>query len=85
MPWSRTTRSTPRTCSVLESDEVFQRPAEPVEFGDDKLITCPVGREQRFVEFGSAGEFSGGRINEDLLAAGRCQGVVLGFGVLVMG
>lgn len=68
-----------------ELDEVFQRPAEPVEFGHHELIKRPVAREQRFVELGSAGEFSGGCVNEDLLAAGRCQGVVLGFGVLVMG
>jgi hypothetical protein len=62
---------------------VFQRPAEPVEFGDDKLIAGPVGREQRLVEFGSAGQLPRCCVEEDLLAARRCQGVVLGFRVLI--
>lgn len=66
-------------------DEMVQGPPEPVEFGDDELIAGTVGREQCLVEFGSAGELSGGCVDEDLLAPGRCQGVVLGFGVLVMG
>lgn len=70
---------------VGQVDEVFQRPTEPVELGDDELIACPVGREQGLVEFGSAGELSGGRVEEDLLAAGRGQSIVLGLGVLITG
>jgi hypothetical protein len=42
-----------------------------------------VGRAQGLVERGTAGECAGGLLDEHLLAAGRGQGVVLGFGVLV--
>jgi hypothetical protein len=31
------------------------------------------------------GEFAGGLVDEDLVAADRAEGVVLGFGVLVAG
>jgi hypothetical protein len=39
-------------------DEVLKRATEPVEFGDDELVTAPAGDQQRLVEFGAAGEFA---------------------------
>jgi hypothetical protein len=64
-------------------DEVLQGTAEPVELGDDELIAAAVRNEQRLVELRSAGKFAGRLVEEDLLAAGRSQGVVLGAWVLV--
>jgi hypothetical protein len=34
------------------------------------MVTGPVGRQQRFVQFGTAGELPGGFVEEDLLATG---------------
>jgi len=62
---------------------VLERAAEPVELGDHELVAGPVGREQCLVQFGAAGEFAGGLVEEDLLTVGGAQRVVLGFGVLV--
>nr|WP_260605455.1 hypothetical protein [Streptomyces sp. WAC01280] len=49
-------------------DEVLQRAAEAVELG---------------VEFGAASKLAGHLVCEDLLAAGRAECVLLGFGVLI--
>jgi hypothetical protein len=59
--------------------------AQPVKFGDDELITGAVGRVQCLVQLGSAGEFAAGFVKEHFVAAGREQGVLLGFGVLFAG
>ena len=70
--------------SVLEGvgqfDEVFEGAAEPVELGDNQLISGPVGYQQRLVEFGPGGEFAGGGVEEGLFASGGGECVVLGFG-----
>lgn len=61
-------------------DEVCEGPAESVEFGDDEVVAAAVGNQERFVEFGAAGEFAGGLVDEDLFAAGCGECVVLGVG-----
>ncbi len=58
---------------------------EPVELGDYELVAAAVRDEERLVELGPAREFAGCLADEDLLAAGRGEGVVLGAGVLVAG
>jgi hypothetical protein len=42
-------------------------------------------RAANLVEFGAAGELAGRLVGEELLAAGRPEGVGLGFGMLVAG
>lgn len=53
--------------------------------GNHELIATATGDREGLLELGAAGELSGGVIDEDLLAAGGCERVVLGFGVLVAG
>ena len=78
MPWSSTTRSTPAVCSVLgQLDQVLQGAAEPVELGDHQLVPARL-RQQGLVELGRRGELAGGLVDEDLVAAGGGEGVVLG-------
>lgn len=57
--------------------------AEPVELGDHQLVTGTVGRQQRFAQLGTVGEYTGGAVDEDFVAGGCGEGVVLGFGVLI--
>ena len=64
---------------------MFQGAAKAVEFGDDELVAGSVGRVQGLVKVGPAGELAAGLVEEDFVAAGRQEGVVLGFGVLVAG
>jgi hypothetical protein len=67
-----------------QGDEVFQGAAEPVELGEHQLVALAQD-EQGLVEFGTAGEFPGRLVDEDLFVAGGFEGVELGFGVLVAG
>ncbi len=59
--------------------------AEPVELGDDELVAGAVRGQERLVELGAADKLTGGLVDEDRVVAGRSEGVVLGFGVLVAG
>jgi hypothetical protein len=85
MPWSSTTRSTPRPSGVGQFDQVLQGTAEAVGLGHDELIASAVRGQQRLVQFGAAGELAGGFVDEDRFAAGGGECVVLCFGMLAAG
>jgi len=51
----------------------------------DAELGGDLGDQQRLVQSGAAGELAGDGAGEDLLAAGRGEGVLLGAGVLVAG
>ena len=59
-------------------EEVFEGAAKAVELGDHELVAGSVGREQGLVQLRAAGELAGGLVGEDLVAARRRKGVVLG-------
>ena len=62
---------------------MLERPAERVELGDDQLVTEAVGGHEGLVQLGAARELARRLVDEDLLAAGGGERVVLRFGVLV--
>ena len=64
--------------------EVSSGAPEPVELGDHQLVPG-AGDQQCLVKLGPPGELAGGLLDKHRLAAGRDQGVVLDFGVLVAG
>jgi hypothetical protein len=59
---------------------VLEGPAEPVELGDHQLVALPVRRQQRLVQLRAAGEIAGCRVDDDRVAVGGGEGVVLGLG-----
>ena len=61
-------------------DQVAQGAAEPVELGDDQLVTGAVGGQEGLVQFWAARELARRLVDEDLLAAGGSERVVLRFG-----
>ena len=68
-----------------ELDQVLERAAESVEFGDHELVAGAVGCGERFVELGASRELPGGRVDEGLVAAGGRERVVLRLGMLIAG
>jgi hypothetical protein len=74
-----------RSSPLREFDQVLERAAEPVELGDHDLVAGAVGGEQRLVQLGAARESARRLVDEDLVAAGSVERVVLRFGVLVAG
>jgi len=68
---------------LREFDQVLERTAEPVELGDDQLVTRAVGGQKGLVQLGASRELARRLVGEDLLAAGGGERVVLRFGVLV--
>jgi hypothetical protein len=58
---------------------VLKRAAEAIELGDDQLVAVPRD-PQCLIELGAAGELAAGLVDEDLLATGRVEGVVLAVG-----
>ena len=86
MPWSSTTRSTPRVLQRRgERDEVLERPSETVQFRDDELVAGARGDHERLVERGARGKLAAGLVDEDLVAASRGERVALAVEVLVAG
>ena len=63
---------------------MLERAPEAVELRDDELVA--LARDpQGLVELGATSELAAGLVDEDLVAAGRVEGVVLAVGVLVAG
>jgi hypothetical protein len=66
-------------------DQMLRRTTQPIKLGDDELVAGAIRRKQRPVQLGAAAQFPRRDIDENLLAAGSAQRVVLGLGMLVAG
>jgi len=62
---------------------MLERAAETVELGDDELVAGAFGDQQRLVQLRASGELAAGLVDEDPLAPGRLERVVLSFGMLI--
>ena len=62
---------------------MLERAAEPVELGDNELVAGALCDEQRLVQLGASGELAAGVVDEDPLAPGRLERVVLSVGMLL--
>jgi hypothetical protein len=74
-----------RVFHAIEDDaEIDQRPREPIDFRDEKLIAGLEGRERAF-ELGPGALDGGLVLEEDLIGAGRFHGLDLRIEVLGCG
>ena len=67
-----------------QGDQVLEGAAKAVELGDHQLV-AGAGDTQRVVERRPSGQLAAGLVDEDFVAAGGFEGVVLAVGVLVTG
>jgi hypothetical protein len=58
-------------------DQMLQRPAKPIELRDDELIALPHD-QQNLIKLGAPGQLARCLVDEDLIATGCGQRVVLG-------
>jgi hypothetical protein len=66
-----------------ELDQMLQRAAEPIELRHHELIASAVRRQQRLLQLRPGGELPRRGVDEDLLAPGGREGIVLSLGMLV--
>ena len=62
---------------------MLERAPEPVKLRDDELVASALCDEQRLVQLWASGELAAGVVDEDPLASGSVEGVVLSFVVLI--
>ena len=62
---------------------MLERTAEPVELGDDQLVTRAVGGQEGLVQLGASRELARRLVDEDLLAACGGERIVPRIRVLV--
>ena len=66
-----------------ELDQMLKRAAKPIKLRHHELIARAVGGQQRLLQLRATRKLSGRRLDEDLLAPGGSERVVLRFWVLI--
>src|SRR5450755_3823464 len=64
-------------------NQMLERAPETVKLRDDELVAGALCDEQRLVQLWASGELAAGVVDEDPLASGSVEGVVLSFVVLI--
>ena len=65
-------------------DQMLQRTTESIELRDDELVALPRD-QQSLIQPGASGQLARCLVDEDLIATGCGQRIVLSLGVLVSG
>src|SRR5450755_3851352 len=73
----------PRLAGAWRSQSDARASAETVKLRDDELVAGALCDEQRLVQLWASGELAAGVVDEDPLASGSVEGVVLSFVVLI--